>query len=219
MICIVIDKISKHEYNHNCKFIFFFDKYGNAYLDGRETSYGKILKLGISKTNGLEIEEDFTIIDDEDYDYKRLTSITKINSLTAKLKEDEKKLQKDKIREFYDEDIDDNYYPEDDHYYVEQSDDEDEDYLAIDDYQEFSFCSNDKIKLVNIENEEINALYETIVYDNGNVLCKSTLNNSSIPFRIMIHTNGKIIVKTTGTSEKSFRLCLNEDNNINISQL
>lgn len=202
-------------------FPVLFDIHGNVYLDGRKEKDNFLIKLGISKENKLEIDIGFKVEKSKKEKTQKLTSITKINSLSAKLKKEEVEKAKEMIKEEFDEEPQEDYFPEDSHYHIEQSEeDEEEWYRFLDDDQYFSFSSvTHKINVVKIQDEDIDALYETIIYDKGNVVAKSIIKNSVTPFRVFLHSEGKITVKTTGTSEYNFRLQINDMGDVEIKEI
>lgn len=216
-ISVEVDSTSGRHFH----FPILFDIHGNIYLDGRKVKDDLFIKLGISGKNKLEVENGFEIEDFLEEMTNKLTSITKIESLTAKIKKEEVEKAKTIIKEEFDEEPEEEYFPEDNHYHVEYSEEDDEDwYRYLDEDQYFTFSSiSHKISVVKIKNEDVDALYESIIYDKGNVIAKSTMKNSVIPFRIFLHSDGKITVKTTGTSEYNFRLRINDLGNVEIIEL
>lgn len=205
-----------------------FDSYGNVYLyfdsldkayqlnvNGKNIPYLEPGQYNIIKRSNKNIGT-FTILDSE----------TSLKSKVDKHLEEEHAYDSDDDYDLDGDNISD-YYPEDSTYLHNddlQHDDEliDENMLNAygDDNLKFNFWSfskDEQISIYDIENEDIMALYDTYIYDNGQLIFKSNSKNGNSIYRLCIHLDGTILFRPIGYTERIFNILINSDNTITLN--
>jgi len=154
-------------------------------------------------------------------------------SIIKQKKDEQDEMENDPNADYDEDDYEDvlkkTYYEEDAEYneYVDENEDDEDDKIYT--HPSFSFSSDHKkIKQHEINNlvssrEEILALYDTLVYNgdpsDASLIFKTKLLNDAAIYRLCIYTSGDIKFRPIGSREKNYKLSLNENNIILLSQV
>jgi hypothetical protein len=181
-----------------------FDTYGNIYLDTSNTTLS--LKYNLHQLN-IDNKGDIYV---ESYNYQECDK-------SVKFVGDISILKKHIIQELdYLEKITEGDVIESGEYIIEQEDSED---IVIDEdivkkyghcNYKFDFNSSGKenIDIVQYENEEVSALYDTYIYIDDDLIYSSTSKISDSIYKIIIR-NDNIYIRQIGYKEKGYNILIN----------
>jgi len=186
-------KLTVNIKNNNIEGKIYFNSYGNIYIELNKNTY----KIYIDKNNvpyGENVNDKFSkpynniqkfILRNDNMLSRKIKGIISINCF----REDDEYIDINKNNDSYmiNEDVTDMYGMQN---------------------IEFNFTKLDSHnKEINVyQYEDVCALYDTYLYENGKLIFVSKSYNNSSLFRINIHNNGYIYIRSIGDEDRKYNL-------------
>ena len=211
----------QEEPNTKLEYHLFFDQYGHLYLHSVETGYQSRIDFDRHNAPSSYLIKTPLLTEEETKMYKMHPTNAKTLEYTSQVKKD-----KEKMDEEDPEETEPDYYPDDLNYKVENIPKGDEDMRGFfgtemddltDEHYAFSHVPTSKIKIPVHYNSlyETPCLFETIVYDQTDLVMKTNLVQGVVMFRMTVNlADSTFTFRPTGYGENTFYPLIDKDREI-----